>query len=116
MSELSGFLENDKTDLSQSFFQGLGKNTCSLQPALKNTALDLTQVIIVKEKSGFGCSSRHRNKGVQFCIRQDDLLSEDRLALTSQLSQIEDFLPQAHLVLMLYRVKIIFSCTSICIR
>jgi len=23
------------------FFQGLGKNTCSLQPALKNTAHDL---------------------------------------------------------------------------
>jgi len=29
--------ENDKTDLCQIFFQGLGENT-SLQPALKNTA------------------------------------------------------------------------------
>jgi len=38
--ELNGFfvfLENDKTDLRQ-IFQDLGENTCSLQPALKNTA------------------------------------------------------------------------------
>jgi len=32
------FLESDKTDLCQFIFQGLGENTCSLQPALKNTA------------------------------------------------------------------------------
>jgi len=25
------YLENDKTDLRQIFFQGLGENTCSLQ-------------------------------------------------------------------------------------
>jgi len=31
------FLENDKTDLRE-FFQGLGENTCLLQPALKSTA------------------------------------------------------------------------------
>jgi len=35
------FLENDKTDLRQFFFQDLGENTCSLQPALKNSALGL---------------------------------------------------------------------------
>jgi len=28
----------DKTDPVNFFFQGLGENTCSLQPALKNTA------------------------------------------------------------------------------
>jgi len=28
-------------DLRQIFFQGLGKNTCSLQPALKSSAPDL---------------------------------------------------------------------------
>jgi len=32
------FLENDKTDLCQIFFQGLGENTYSLQPALKSNA------------------------------------------------------------------------------
>jgi len=32
------FLENDKTDLRQNFFQSLGENTCSLQPALKSNA------------------------------------------------------------------------------
>jgi len=31
------FLENDKTDLRQNIFQGLGENTCSLQPALKSS-------------------------------------------------------------------------------
>jgi len=39
-SELGGFcvfLENDKTELRQ-FLQGLEEYTCSLQPALKNTA------------------------------------------------------------------------------
>jgi len=33
--------ENDKTDLRQIFFQDLGENTCSLQPALKSTAPSL---------------------------------------------------------------------------
>jgi len=32
------FLENDKTDLRQ-FFQDLGENTCSMQPALKSGLL-----------------------------------------------------------------------------
>jgi len=31
------FLENDKMNLRQIFFQGL-ENTCSLQPALKSSA------------------------------------------------------------------------------
>jgi len=35
------FFENDKMDLRQFFFQGLGGNTCSLQPALKSNAPDL---------------------------------------------------------------------------
>jgi len=35
------FLENEKTDLRQNFFQGLGENTCSLQLALKSNALGL---------------------------------------------------------------------------
>jgi len=33
------FLENDKTDLRQFFFQGLRENTCLLQLALKSNAL-----------------------------------------------------------------------------
>jgi len=44
VSGLSGFcffLENDMTDLRQIVFEGLGENTCSLQPALKNTAPNL---------------------------------------------------------------------------
>jgi len=32
------FFENANTDLRQNFFQGLGENTCLLQPALKSTA------------------------------------------------------------------------------
>jgi len=32
------FFENDKTDLRQIFFQGLGENTYSLQTALKSYA------------------------------------------------------------------------------
>jgi len=36
------FLENDKTDLRQIFFQGLRENTCSLQPALKSNAPELS--------------------------------------------------------------------------
>jgi len=32
------FLKNNKTDLLQIFFQGLGGNACSLQPALKSNA------------------------------------------------------------------------------
>jgi len=32
------FLEINKTDLQQIFFQALGENTCSLQPALKSNA------------------------------------------------------------------------------
>jgi len=32
------FLENDKTDMCQIFFQGLEENTCSLQLALKSNA------------------------------------------------------------------------------
>jgi len=42
-SELSDsyvFLENDSRIFSKSF-QGLGENTCSLQPSMKNTAPDL---------------------------------------------------------------------------
>jgi len=36
------FLENDKTDLQQKiFFQDVGENNCSLQHALKSTALGL---------------------------------------------------------------------------
>jgi len=31
-------IKNDKTDLSQIFFQGFGENTCLLQPALKSNA------------------------------------------------------------------------------
>jgi len=37
------FLENDKTDLRQIFFQGFGENTCSTQLALKITAPGLKQ-------------------------------------------------------------------------
>jgi len=36
------FLENDKTDLCQIFFLGLGENTFSLQPALKSNAPGLS--------------------------------------------------------------------------
>jgi len=32
------FLENDKTDFGQIFFQALGENACSLQSALKSNA------------------------------------------------------------------------------
>jgi len=32
------FFSNDKTDLRQITFQGLGENTCSLQLALKSNA------------------------------------------------------------------------------
>jgi len=32
------FSQNDKTNLRQIFFQGLGQNTCLLQPALKSNA------------------------------------------------------------------------------
>jgi len=40
LSELKvDYLENDKTDLRQIFFQDLGENTYSLQPALKSNAL-----------------------------------------------------------------------------
>jgi len=39
------FLENDKTDLHQIFFQGLGENTCLLQPTLKSTAPGLLRWI-----------------------------------------------------------------------
>jgi len=35
------FLDNNKTDLHQIFFQGLGENTCSLQPTLKSNALGI---------------------------------------------------------------------------
>jgi len=35
------FFSNDKTNLRQIFFQSLGENTCSLQPALKSNALVL---------------------------------------------------------------------------
>jgi len=38
------FLENDKMDLCQIFFEGLGENTCSLQPASKSTALGLLEL------------------------------------------------------------------------
>jgi len=41
VSGFSVFLEKDKIDLCLFFFQSLGENTCSLQPALKNTALGL---------------------------------------------------------------------------
>jgi len=35
------FLENDKKNLCQFFFQGLGEKTCSLQLALKSNASGL---------------------------------------------------------------------------
>jgi len=38
------FLENDK--LHQIVFQGLGENTCLLQPALKSTAPGLERSIV----------------------------------------------------------------------
>jgi len=37
-------LENDKTDLCQFFFQGLGENICLLQPALKSSVRSLQTV------------------------------------------------------------------------
>jgi len=33
------FLKNNNTDLRRFFFQGLGENSCSLQPALKSNAI-----------------------------------------------------------------------------
>jgi len=43
MRRVCDFLKNNKTDMRQIFLQGLGQNTCSLQPALKNTALSLSK-------------------------------------------------------------------------
>jgi len=39
------FFENDKTDLREIIFQGLGENTFSLQPALKSSVPGLLSAI-----------------------------------------------------------------------
>jgi len=39
VSEFSGFSRKRHDESAPKYFQGLGENTCSLQPALKNTAL-----------------------------------------------------------------------------